>query len=327
MTAMHRTVERMDTMQRARSVKPDGHRVRRAGFILLAAFLSLGGSAAASAATLDRVKAAGKLALAYEIDARPFSYQDEKGKPAGYSIELCERVADAVKAELQLPSLNVEWVPIKLEDRLSTMQQNKADLLCGSVSETLTRRKDFGFSLPIFPSGIGGVLRVDAPAALINVLANGRPGPHPIWRGDPARITLQEKTFSVIAGATSEMWLANRLETLQLTAKAVPVATYADGIQRVLDGSSDVFFGDLPILDDVAKRSPSASDLLVLDRHFTYEPLALTMARGDEDFRLLVDRALSELYRSQDFRTLYAKWFGALDEPTLTFFRQTALPE
>jgi polar amino acid transport system substrate-binding protein len=276
---------------------------------------------------LDRVKAAGKLALAYEIDARPFSFQDEKGKPAGYSIELCERVADAVKAELQLPSLNVEWVPIKLEDRLSTMQQNKADLLCGSVSETLTRRRDFGFSLPIFPSGIGGVLRVDAPAALINVLANGRPGPHPIWRGDPARITLQEKTFSVIAGATSEMWLANRLETLQLTAKAVPVATYADGIQRVLDGSSDVFFGDLPILDDVAKRSPSASDLLVLDRHFTYEPLALTMARGDEDFRLLVDRALSELYRSQDFRTLYAKWFGALDEPALTFFRQTALPE
>ena len=52
------------------------------------------------------------------------------------------------------------------------MQQNKADLLCGSVSETLTRRKDFGFSnSAIFPSGIGGVLRVDAPAALISVLA------------------------------------------------------------------------------------------------------------------------------------------------------------
>ena len=324
---MHRTVERMDTMQRTRSANPEGHRGRIAGFVFLAACLSIVALAPASAATLDRVKAAGKLTLAYEIDARPFSYQDEGGKPSGYSIALCEKVADAVKAELQLPSLNVEWVPIKVEDRLSIMQQNKADLLCGADSVTLTRRKAFGFSLPIFPGGIGAVLRVDAPAALIDVLAHGRPGPHPIWRGSPARITLQEKTFSIVAGTTSEKWLANRIETLQLTAKAVPVATYADGIQRVLDGSSDAFFGDLPILRDMAKLSPSSSDLLVLDRRFTFEPQALPMERGDEDFRLLVDRTLSELYRSEDFPTLYAKWFGALDEPTLTFFRQTALPE
>ena len=86
-------------------------------------------------------------------------------------------------------------------------------------------------------------------------------------------------------------------------------------------------FGDRPILLDAANRGPSAEDLVVLERQFTFEPLALALARGDEDFRLLVDRTLSELYRSGEIAKLYAKWFGEPDESTLTFFQLSALPE
>jgi polar amino acid transport system substrate-binding protein len=67
--------------------------------------------------------------------------------------------------------------------------------------------------------------------------------------------------------------------------------------------------------------------LVVLDRLFTSEPLALTLARDDEDFRLVVDRALSRLFRSSEFHDVYMKWFGEPDESALTFFQQTALPE
>ena len=160
-------------MQRARSFKPSGNRVLIASFALLAGILQLAGSTLASAATLDRVKTAGKLLLAYEVDARPFSYQDDGGKPAGYSVDLCMRVAEAVKAELQLPALAVEWAPIKVEDRLTTMQEKKADLLCGADSVTLTRRKVFGFSLPIFAGGIGAILRADAPSPLQEISGAG----------------------------------------------------------------------------------------------------------------------------------------------------------
>ena len=44
------------------------------------------------------------------------------------------------------------------------------------------------------------------------------------------------------------------------------------------------------------------------------------MARGDEDFRLLVDTALSNTYSSADFGALYSKYFGLLDESTQNFF-------
>lgn len=314
-------------MEHARSVRHDGLLLRIAAFAFLWAVLASIAAAPASAATLERVKGANKLTLAYEVDARPFSFKDDTGKAAGYAVDLCQRVADAVKAELDLPSLNIEWVPISVSERLETMQQGKADLLCGADSVTLTRRKAFGFSLPIFPGGIGALLRADSPAALQEVLTTGHPASRPLWRGYPARTLLEEQTFSIVGGTTSEKWLANRISTFQLSAKVEPVETYASGVQKVLDRSTNVFFGDLSVLRDAAKHSPSASDLIVLDRNFTYEPFALPMERGDEDFRLLVDRVLSQLYRSDEFELLYAKWFGEPDGNALRFFRQTALPE
>ena len=56
-----------------------------------------------------------KIELGFRADARPFSYKDESGKAAGYSIALCEKIADDVKTELGLPSLTVDWVPVTLE--------------------------------------------------------------------------------------------------------------------------------------------------------------------------------------------------------------------
>jgi polar amino acid transport system substrate-binding protein len=280
---------------------------------------------AAAAGTLDRIRQAGKIELGYRDDARPFSYKDAAGKAAGYSIALCERIADDVKTELGLPSLTVDWVPVTLEGRFQDVQQGKVDLLCGADTATLTRRKDVSFSIPIFPSGIGAILRADAPVQLREVLA-GRPSSGPIWRGSPARI-LEKKTFSVVANTTSASWLADRLDKFQIDATVAPVDSYQAGIQRVLDRSSDVFFGDRPILYDAAASGPSAGDLIVLDRLFTYEPLALALGRGDEDFRLAVDRSLSRLFKSGGFKDVYVKWFGEPDDSAAIFFGLSALPE
>jgi polar amino acid transport system substrate-binding protein len=280
---------------------------------------------AAAAGTLDRIRQAGKIELGFRADARPFSYKDESGKAAGYSIALCEKIADDVKAELALPALTVEWVPVTLEDRFQAVQQGKVDLLCGADTATLTRRKDVSFSIPIFPSGIGAILRADAPVQLRDVLA-GRPSSGPIWRGSPARI-LEKKTFSVVTGTTSAIWLANQFDKFQIDGTVAPVDSYQAGIQRVLDRSSDVFFGDRPILYDAAGASSSAADLVVLDRLFTYEPLALALERGDEDFRLVVDRSLSRLFKSGGFKDVYVKWFGEPDDSAAIFFGLSALPE
>jgi polar amino acid transport system substrate-binding protein len=316
-------------MQCAAAASPSRHRVRIAAFAaaFLAVALPFAEAALASAATLDRIKETARLTLGYRTDARPFSYRDESGAAAGYSVTLCQRVAEQVRNELGLSMLAVEWMPVTIDDRFGALQQGKIDLLCGADSVTLERRKEIAFSIPIFPSGIGALLRADAPAELRQVLAQGQAPSHPVWRASPARTILEKKTFSVVAHTTSENWLVERINAFQIDVTVAPVTSYEAGIQRLLDRDADVLFGDRPILLDAARRSSSAETLAVINRLFTYEPLALALARGDEDFRLVVDRTLSRLFGTSDFRELYTKWFRKPDEDAVTFFRQSALPE
>jgi polar amino acid transport system substrate-binding protein len=308
------------------SIKAAPGAIRIAAFGLLAAIVA-SVSAPASAQTLDRIRDSKTIRLGYESDARPFSFKDEAGQPAGYAVALCTIVADRAKTELGLTDLTVEWVPLEGDARFAAVKDGTVDLLCGADVVTLARRAEVSFSIPIFPSGTGAVLNAASPLALREVLVNGQPGGRPIWRGSPARTVLERMTFSVIPGSTSETWLNERISAFNLDSTVVPVDTYAQGLERVVNGRSNVLFGELPILLDAAAHSPASGNLIVLDRHFTYEPLGLAMQRGDEDLRLLVDTALSDIYRSEGFRDAFTEWFGPPDDFFVTFFRQTALPE
>lgn len=285
----------------------------------------LGAAAPAQAGTLERIRDAGKLKLGYRADARPFSY-DESGKAAGYSVVLCQKVADAVKAETGLAQLAVDYVKVGSDDRFTALEDGSIDVLCGAATATLERRRKVAFSIPIFPSGIGALLRKDAPERLKAGLEGREPPYRPLWRASLAQI-LEKRVLSTLAGTTTESWLAKKREEFNVKAEIVTVQSYREGVDRVSGGRSDVLFGDRAILLDVAAQSSSAGDLVVLDRQFTYEPIALAFARGDEEFRLLVDGTLSRLYRSGEIGGIYTRFFGKPDANALAFFRFVALPE
>jgi putrescine:ornithine antiporter len=199
------------------------------------------------------------------------------------------------------------------------------DLLCG-VLETLTGRKEVSFSIPIFPGGIGALLRADAPARL-KLALEGQPLPNqPLWRGTPVEV-FQHKTFSAVAGSIAETWLKGKIDTFKILATVSPVESFDSGVEKVAKGTSDVMFGDRDILLDAARRSPSAGDLVVLDRLFTLGPVALALPRGDEDFRLLIDQTLSQLFATSEFTQLYIDNFGEPRENILLFFHIVTIPE
>lgn len=274
----------------------------------------------ASAGTLDRIRASGKLVLGYYTQAQPMSYRDASGHPAGYSVLLCQKIADEVKAGLGLQQLAVAWVPLTPATGMQSVQQGKIDLLCGADAASLTHRANVSFSLPIFPGGISALLRADAPRALQNVLEE-RPTPYkPIWRASPFS-PLQHKTLSVVAGTSAVDWGKERASKLRLIATLDQVDSYETGVAKVLKRDSDVLFGDRAVLLALAKRSPEARKLRVLTRRYTYEPLALALARNDDDFRLVVDRALIRFYASPKFGDAYTEVFGPPDADTVEYFR------
>jgi putrescine:ornithine antiporter len=135
------------------------------------------------------------------------------------------------------------------------------------------------------------------------------------------------QTLSAVKDSPTQRWLADRINQFQLTADVVNVSTFDEGVQRVIDRKSNVFFAERQILQDAAKRSPASNDLVVLQRRFTEVPVSLGVARGDEDMRLFVDRTLSKMFASGQYRGLYVKWFGEPDEDTKNFYRLAVLPE
>jgi ABC-type amino acid transport substrate-binding protein len=311
------------------SIGRRGHRGKDA--IALATLVPLlillsAASPASAGATLDRIKSSGKLTLGYGADARPFSYKDESGNPGGYAIALCGKIADAAKADLGLSALAVEFVPVARDEGLHAVAQGKIDILCEATVPTLTSRKQVSYSIPIFASGIGAVVLKDASTRLKDILSGRTPPTGPTWRANADQL-LRQSTISVVAGTRAERALTDRLSQLQLIPKMVPVDSYAAGIDRVLDGRSNVFFGDRAILLDAVKQKNLSGQLQVLDRFFTHETLAFAVPRDDEDLRLVVDGALSKLFRSNAFREVYGKWFGPLKDETWSLFRLTALPD
>ena len=189
----------------------------------------------------------------------------------------------------------------------------------------MTRRKEVDFSISIFPGGIAALLRSDASDRLREILTRGLAAYKPFWRASAAQL-LAQQTFSLVKGTTSEPWLASEAGKLQI-AKVVPVDSFEAGVQRALDGTSNVFFGERAILLSAANRSSSPSFLIVLDRQFTNEPKALVLRRRDDDFRQVVDQTLSQLFVSADFHHLYVQWFGEPTEFALNFFSVSALPQ
>ena len=274
----------------------------------VAAAIVLSASAVA-AGTLDRIRDSGVLKIGYRQDAQPFSFKNKIGEPAGYTVGLCRAVAKSIKDATGLTELAVEYIPVTTEERFEAVKTGKVDLLCGATTATLSRREAVDFSIPVFVDGASVLLRTDGPQTF----------------GD-----LDGKKVGVRASTTTEEALRNTVQDLGINVETVAVEDHHDGLDKLLKNEISAYFADRAILFFLAAESGTTGKLKLSKQQFTYEPYALALRRGDSDFRLTVDRALSRLYRSGKIVTVFASAFGAGAKPSgelRTLYRVSALPE
>src|SRR6185503_10934784 len=216
---------------------------------------------AMAAGTLERITANGRITLGYGAEARPFSFQDSGGKPIGYGVELCARLAGAFKAEPR-------FLQVKREEALRAVAEGRIDLLCEAFIPTPASRKEVSFSIPVFATGIGAVVRNDRFERLTD-LVSGR-----------ASRTSQPYTFALIAGSRAEPLAIERLRALKIDVKTLAVKDFNAGIDAVTVQRADAFFADRAVLLDTVRRGPRAKELRILERYFTHDALAFALARG-----------------------------------------------
>jgi polar amino acid transport system substrate-binding protein len=291
--------------------------------LLLACLLLL--SPVAQADTLQRIESSNTLNLGYIDDIAPFSSL-QNGEVSGYAIELCQKVVEQVKTELNLPDLQVRFQPVAEAQGLAAVRDGSLDLICSPTLESLTQRKNVSFSLPIYTAGLAVLVRKDAPEALLKVLNGEVAHSGPTWRATLNR-GLANHTYVVKQGEATEAWIRKQQRMLGVVATVVTVGSQDEGVQLVAEGKADAFFSERMLLKTYLARRDDASAMQVLERIYEYAPVAMALPRGDEDFRLLVDTALSKAQRSGELEQIYSRYFGEPGEMVKALFKVYALPE
>ena len=245
-----------------------------------------------AASRLQKIRDARAITLAYRTDAEPFSYEDANKQMAGYSVDLCRRVVTAIEEQLGAGALQVNWVPVTVDNRFDAVAKGRADLECGSSTVTLGRMKTVDFSSFIFVDGTGLLVKTSTPAHGLSDLAGKRIG--------------------VIGGTSNERALNDALKARLLTATVVPLKSREEGLAQVESGTIDAFASDRLLLVGLADKAQDARALSLLADALSFEPYAIALPRGDWQLRLAVNSALAQIYRSGAITEIYQRWFGRI---------------
>lgn len=284
--------------------------MRKSALVLLSVLAACAATETVAAAdTLDRVARDGAFRLGYRTDAPPFAFRNKDGSPAGYSVELCARIANAVAAELKR-DLTGKFIAISADDRFDKLEAGEVDMLCGPTTVTMTRREKFDFSLLTFVTGGTLLVRAgDAQSQPESGLAQGKLG--------------------VLDGTTGEEALRELVAKGEIPGEIVIVESHTDGVRKLKAAEIDGYFGDRVVLLGLKLSDEKPDSLAVSDRFITLEPYALAMRRGDGRLRLIADRTLATLYRSGEIARIFERWMpGGKPSPLLrSLYLLQAIPE
>lgn len=285
-------------------------RTRQFGVLAITAllFATTAVSEATSAGTLDRVRKDRTIRIAYREDAPPFSFKGV-AEPEGYIVDLCRAVTTELAKQMSLPALKIVYVPVTAVNRFETVQQSKADILCEATSATLSRRKVVDFSLPTFVDGASIMIRTDGPKDFKAL--NGR-------------------KIGVLGGTTTEQALRDTLKDVSITAEVITAKTHDEGLKMLVDNKISAYFADRGILQFLFLKGRLQAPLQLAEDYLSIEPYALAIPRGDQEFRLAIDTALSHIYRSGEIIRIFQRTFAGAIRPSPvldTLYMVTGLPD
>jgi glutamate/aspartate transport system substrate-binding protein len=244
---------------------------------------------------LKKIAATKTITIAYRADATPFSFTDETKQVGGFSIDLCKRVVNLIEGQLKLQGLQVKWHPVTTQSRFDAVAKGQADMECGSSTVTLSRLKQVDFSSYIFVETTGLLVKAAAGARTLSDLSG--------------------KKIAVVAGTTNERAVNTQLTQRKLNATVIPFKSRDEAFAALEDGKVDAFASDKLLLLGVASKAKDQKSLAILADELSFEPYGIVLPRGDADFRLAVNTALSQLYGSGEIAEIFDRWFGRLGAP------------
>jgi len=264
------------------------HRTMKAAAAALACAL-LAAPALAQEGTLDKIKKTGTITVGHRDASIPFSYYDDKQQPVGYAVDICMRIVSAVKQELKLSSIQVNYQLVTSANRIPLMANGTIDLECGSTTNNIERQKQVWFTNTHFVTANRWIAKKSSNIKTLN--------------------DLKGKTIVSTAGTTNIKQITEINAAQNLGMNIISANGHPEAFQMVETGRAVAFVMDDILLYSLAAQSRSPKDYAISASALSVEPYGIMIRNGDVAFKKVVDKATADLYTSGGIKPIYEKWF------------------
>jgi glutamate/aspartate transport system substrate-binding protein len=245
--------------------------------------------------TLKKAHESKVFTIGYREASFPFAYYDEQKKPTGFAIELCTRIAEDVKAELNLPDMQIRYLPINAQTRIPLLTNGTIDIECGSTTNNLARQQQVDFTNTFYVTG--GRLLVSKSSKIKEVE------------------NLNGKSIGVVPGTSNERVLTGLIATLKLKTRVVTVRDHAEGMLALETGRIDAYMHDEVGQYALLAKSSQRQRFEVVGRLLSFDPYGLMIRRDDSAFKFVANRTLAKIYRSGEVYTMFKRYFDPFGIP------------
>jgi len=255
----------------------------------LTATLALAAAAHAQDGTLKKIKDSGSITIGHRDASLPFSYYDDKQQPIGYAMDLCHKIVDAVKNEVKMPNLKVNYQLVTSANRIPLMANGTIDLECGSTTNNVARQEQVWFTITHFVTANRWVAKK---ASKVKQLQD-----------------LKGKTIVSTAGTTNIKQITEINAQQNLGMNIISANGHPEAFQMVETGRAVAFVMDDILLAGLAAQSRSPKDYEISAQGLSVEPYGIMLRKGDTEFKKVVDGAMTRIYKSGEINGIYSKWF------------------
>jgi glutamate/aspartate transport system substrate-binding protein len=252
-------------------------------------------SFAQTSPTLKKIADRGAIVIGHREASVPFSYLDQNQKPIGFSVDLCLKIADAVKEELKKPDIKINYVPVTPQTRFALLANGTVDLECGSTTNTFSRQSQAAFTFTTFITGTKLLVRTNSGIKSVDDLGG--------------------KTLVVLPGTTNEQALKAYIEQKKMNTRIINVREHAEALLAMETDRADAYGSDDVLLYGSRARAKNPDQYVVVGEFLTFDPYAIMIPRNDSGFATVADKAIAKMFRDGSFMQAYRKWFDPIGMP------------
>ncbi len=251
------------------------------------------------------------LTVGFRESAAPFAYLDQSRKPAGYSVELCARIAQELGKKLKIDPLEVKYVPVTPQTRIPLIANGTVDIECGTTVNSLARQQQVDFSYPV-------------------ALAEGK---MLVKKSSPVRelADLNGKIIAIASGTTAEQYLKAALEKAKITARILPVRDNGEGLLAVSSQRADAFVNDAVLLGGALRSAANKDDFAVVGKPLSFEQVGFMVGKNNSGLLTVANATIARMLASGEMVRLYDKWITPYGVPVEgeveTLFKIQAIEE